>query len=362
MSGSRLSRRSLLAGAGAGALATAAASVPLPLRAFGAEGEARTLRMATSWSGGALYELGAQAFADRVAAETAGRIRIEVATGGTLGPALEVPQTVLGGGAEMGHSWSAYTGVEDPLAVLLGGLPGGLGSLEMLHWIDAGGGRELWGRVRYERDGLIAFPLVVQTPEIFLHARTPVRTEADLAGLRIRTSGSWLTFAKELGAETVSLPQAEIAGALADGSVDGAEWANPSQNLALGLPGLVPYTMIPGIHQPGSVFELTIAPDIWTSLDGETQAVIARAARDVTLEAWTALGVADTFAMPEIAAQTEIVELEPAFRERIRSLVADWAATQAAADPLFREVHAAIQTFDAAWTGAGRWRGETVCC
>lgn len=354
MSTDRISRRAILAGAGAGALATAAASLPLPLRALGAS-EPRTLRMATSWSGGALLTLGAQAFADRVALATGGRIRIEVATGGTLGPALEVPQTVLSGGAEMGHSWSAYAGIDDPVAILLGGLPGGMGSSRMLHWLDAGGGRQLWTRYRREVSGLVAFPLVVQTPEIFLHARTPVHTEADMAGLRIRTSGSWLTFAAELGAETVSLPQSEILGALADGSVDGAEWSTPSQNVELGLPQAVPYTMIPGIHQPGAPFELTISPATWDSLDPADQAVMERAARDVTLEAWPTQGVADRPAMAEIAGMTEVVTLAPELLRRIRDLVGDWAASAAAADAAFAEILAAQNAFNATWDAGAAW-------
>jgi len=354
MSTDRISRRSVLAGAGAGALATVAASVPLPLRALAAS-EPRTFRMATSWSGGALMTLGAQAFADRVALATGGRIRIEVAPGGTLGPALEVPQTVLSGGAEMGHSWSAYAGIDDPVAVLLGGLPGGMDSGRMLHWLDAGGGRQLWTRYRREVSGLVAFPLVVQTPEIFLHARTPVRTEADMAGLRIRTSGSWLTFAAELGAETVAMPQSEILGALTDGSVDGAEWSTPSQNLEMGLPQAVPYTILPGVHQPGASFELTIAPATWASLDAADQAVIERAARDVTLEAWPAQGVADRPAMAEISGMTEVVTLAPELLARVRSLVGDWAATAAAADAGFAEILTAQEAFTATWDAGASW-------
>lgn len=203
--------------------------------------------------------------------------------------------------------------------------------------------------------GLVAFPLVVQTPEIFLHARTPVHTEADMAGLRIRTSGSWLTFAAELGAETVSLPQSEILGALADGSVDGAEWATPSQNLAVGLPQAVPYTIIPGIHQPGAPFELTISPATWDPLDPADQAVMERAARDVTLEAWPAQGVADRPAMAEIAEMTEVVTLAPELLRRIRDLVGDWTATAAAADAAFAEILGAQNAFNAIWDAGATW-------
>ena len=47
-------------------------------------------KMATSWGGGPLMEIGAKAFADEIAFLTEGRLTVEVFPGGTLGKALTV--------------------------------------------------------------------------------------------------------------------------------------------------------------------------------------------------------------------------------------------------------------------------------
>ncbi|MFQ5773052.1 MAG: hypothetical protein ACE5GS_00900 [Kiloniellaceae bacterium] len=61
-------------------------------------------RMATSWGGGPLMELGAKVFADRINFLTEGRIEVEVFPGGTLGKALKVSERVKNGVAEVGHT------------------------------------------------------------------------------------------------------------------------------------------------------------------------------------------------------------------------------------------------------------------
>ena len=54
-------------------------------------------KMATSWGGGPLMEIGAKAFAENVKRMSNGRIQIEVFPSGTLGPGLKVSETVKNG-------------------------------------------------------------------------------------------------------------------------------------------------------------------------------------------------------------------------------------------------------------------------
>ena len=52
-----------------------------------------------------------------------------------------------------------------------------------------GGGVELQRQFRDETAGVVSMPLFIRTAEVFLHSRKPVRTLADLQGLKIRTAG-----------------------------------------------------------------------------------------------------------------------------------------------------------------------------
>jgi len=70
--------------------------------------EKHKFKMAASWGGGPLMEIGAKGFASNVAKLSNGRIQIEVFPSGTLGPGLKVSETVKNGVADMGHTWMGY--------------------------------------------------------------------------------------------------------------------------------------------------------------------------------------------------------------------------------------------------------------
>jgi len=133
-------------------------------------------KMATGWGGGPLMEIGAQAFADRVAFLTDGRVQIQVFPGGQLGSALKVSETVANGVAEVGHTWMGYDWGQDKTTVLFGGFAGSMDSEHMLHWLYEDGGAELWRQFREEKFGVISMPLFIRTAEVFLHSNKPVRT------------------------------------------------------------------------------------------------------------------------------------------------------------------------------------------
>ena len=89
--------------------------------------------------------------------------------------------------------------------------------------------------------------------------------------------------------------------------------ALPILNLALGW-DRVPYLVLPGLHQPGSTFELTIAPAVWEGLSAADRAIIEESALAVTYDTWTSLGIADNAAMATFAERgVTIVDLDPVF-------------------------------------------------
>ena len=162
--------------AGAGAAAALAA---LPVEAQ-QSGPTYTWKMATGWASGPLMDIGAKAFAERMAQLSGGRFKIQTFPGGALGNALRVPETVKNGVAECGHTWMGYDWGKDPTTVLFGGYAGSMDSERMLHWMYDAGGDKMQREYREEKEGVISFPLFIRTAEAFLHSRKPVRTLADL--------------------------------------------------------------------------------------------------------------------------------------------------------------------------------------
>src|SRR5688572_5509197 len=209
--------------------ATAAALAALPAAAQQRSGPSYNWKMATAWPGGPLMDIGAKAFAERLAFFSGGRMKIQVFPGGALGNALKVSETVKNGVAELGYTWMAYDWGVDKTTVLFAGYAGSFDSERMLHWIYEGGGLDLWRQYREEKFGVVSFPMLIGPAEVFLHSRRPVRTLEDLKGLKLRTSGAWLDMAKDLGAAPVTMAAGEIFTALERGVIDAAEWSTPSQ-------------------------------------------------------------------------------------------------------------------------------------
>jgi len=318
-------------------------------------------KMTTSWAGGPLMEIGAQAFADRVRQMSGGRIEIEVFPAGTLGEALKVTETVSNGVADMGHTWMGYDWGADPTVVLFGGYAGSFDTERMLHWMYRGGGIELQREYRMEKFNVVSMPLFIRTAEVFLHSIKPVRTLADLQGLKIRTAGAWLEMTKTLGAAPVTTPGGEIYTALERGTIDATEWGTLWENISPGFYKVAKYLIIPGVHQPTAPFELVINADVWAALSPEDQALIENAARLTTFDSWLTIGQEDAKALDFYRAQgNEIIELEPEVQYAVKDIAVKWADGVAGGNAWFAKVLESQRAFEALWANANDYRNVLV--
>jgi TRAP-type mannitol/chloroaromatic compound transport system substrate-binding protein len=269
------------------------------------------LRMATAWESGPLWDIGANAFAERLAQLSNGRIQVEVFPGGAIGEPLRVTDSVRRGIADMGHTWSGYDWGRDTTTVALGGFSGTMDTERMLHWLYEGGGVELWREYREQEWGVVAMPLYFRTMEVFLHSRVPVCSLDDVAGVKIRTAGAWIEMLEELGAAPTASPGAEIYPMLERGVIDATEWGSPWEDTFPRFYEVTDYVIIPGVHQPAAPFELQVNMDVWERFSEEDRQLVELAAKLVTLESWLTIGHNDAEAMRyyEEVGQ-EIIELD----------------------------------------------------
>nr|MBA3479734.1 TRAP transporter substrate-binding protein DctP [Lautropia sp.] len=223
-------------------------------------------KMATGWPGGPLMDIGAKAFAERMALLSGGRFKIQTFPGGALGNALKVPDTVRNGLAEVGHTWMGWDWGKDPTTVLFGGYAGTFDTERMLHWIYQGGGKELQRKYRMESDELVSMPLFIRTAEVFVHSRKPVKSLADLKGLKIRTAGAWLEMSRDLGAAPVTTAGADVYPMLERGAIDAVEWGTLWENISMGFHKIAKYLIYPGVHQPTAPMEMVINKDVWAKM------------------------------------------------------------------------------------------------
>ena len=318
-------------------------------------------KMATSWGGGPLMEIGAKAFAENVKRMSNGRIQIEVFPSGTLGPGLKVSETVKNGVADMGHTWIGYDWGKDKTAVLFGGYAGSSDTEKMLHWLYRAGGAELQREFRDQKFGLISMPLFVRTSEVFLHSRKPVKTLKDLQGLKLRTAGAWLEISKGMGASPVTMPGGEVYTALERGTIDATEWGTLYENKSPGFHKVTKYVIIPGVHQPTAPFELLINKKAWGKLSKEDKKLVEDAAFMTTMNSWLTIGDEDAKALEFFKSKgNEIIELAPEVQYEGREAGVKWAEGVAKENAYFKKILDHQLAYFELWKDSGKYRNVKV--
>jgi TRAP-type mannitol/chloroaromatic compound transport system substrate-binding protein len=346
----------------AGAMTAATAATAIATTAARAQGaQSYNWKMATGWPGGPLMDIGAKAYAQRMEQFTGGRIKIQTFPGGALGNALKVPETVKNGIAELGHTWMGYDWGKDPTTVLFGGYAGSFDTELMLHWLYEAGGVQMQRQFREEKDGIISIVLFIRTAEVFLHSRKPVKTLADLKGLKIRTAGAWLEMAKDLGAAPVTTAGGDVYPMLERGAIDATEWGTLWENISPGFYKVAKYLIYPGIHQPTAPFELCVNKEVWSALSPADRALMEAVAQLVTFESWLRIGQEDAKALYFYRkAGNVIIELDPEVQYAGRKIGLEWAAKTAKDNAWFAKVFKSQQEFDTLWKGADHWRKVKV--
>jgi len=341
----------------------AAAAMALPAASVRAQGASYNWKMATGWGGGPLMEIGAKAFAEKLEALSGGRFKVQVFPGGALGNALKVPETVKNGVAEMGHTWMGYDWGKDPTTVLFGGYAGSFDTERMLHWIYEAGGVDMQRQFREESEGIISLPMFIRTAEAFLHSRKPVKTLADLKGLKLRTAGAWLEMAKDLGAAPVTTAGGDVYPMLERGAIDATEWGTLYENISMGFHKIAKYIIYPGVHQPTAPFELCVNKDAWNKLSAADKKLVETVARLVTFDTWLKIGQEDAKALDFYKkAGNTIIELDPEVQYAAHKIGQDWADKVAKENkyPWFAKVLKSQKDQEALWKGAEGWRTVKV--
>jgi TRAP-type mannitol/chloroaromatic compound transport system substrate-binding protein len=338
-------------------IATAAA-VGASLAISPISASAENWSMATPWGGGPLLEYNAKGIAKDIELLSAGKYKVEVFPGGTLGKSLKVSDAVKKGIAQIGHNWAGYDWGVDRTGVLFGGFAGNMAWEKMAHWYFRGGGNKLLMEWRLAKFKVASVPCGSQPPEVFLHSHKKVQTLADFKGMKVRTSGAWAEIAQTLGASTVILPGSEVYPALERKVVDGIEWGTPFMNAAAGYEKIAKYIVIPGIHQPSAFHECVINKKVWDKLSPREKRLIEIAGERMFFNFWLEVGHQDAPAFQKMKKNSgnEIVDLSSEFKAAAKKATMAWAAKQAEGNEWFSKVWKSQQAYAATWSDSARYR------
>lgn len=336
-----MDRRSVIKNAGiAGVLAAGAAP------AVHAQGAAIRWRVASSFPKvlDTIYGA-APAFCQRVSDMTGGRFTITAHAGGELMPAFGVVDGVSNGTVEMAHTAPYYFFGKDPTFALGCAIPFGLNSRQMTAWMYQGNGMKLM-REFYANYNMINFPGGNTGAQMGGWFRKPIKSVADIKGLKMRLGGFAGAVIKRMGGVPQNIPGGEVYQALEKGTIDAAEWVGPYDDQKMGFNKVAPFYHYPGWWEGGPETEFFINQKAWNSLSKEYQAIVEAAATYSHLEMQAKYDARNPQALKElVAAGTKLVPfpddvMRVAFKEAM-----DLYAELSASNPRWKKIYTDYANF-----------------
>ncbi len=210
-----------------------------------------------------------RSFIDAVERSSGGTIEIKLFEPDKLVPAFGIFDAVKENKIPAGFTTMLYDQGKIPAAPLFASVPFGLDPIEYFTWVFEGGGFQL-AREIYGKHGIVATPCGLTGAETAGWYRKEINSVDDIKGLRLRYAGVGGKVMQKLGASITVLPGGEVYQALERGTIDGAEFSQPSVDLALGFNRIAKTNYLPGWHQTTSAFHLLVNAGVWNKLS-ETQ-------------------------------------------------------------------------------------------
>ena len=243
-------------------------------------------------------------FAERVKVMSGGRLEIEPLATGSVVPAFDVLDATNKKVLDGAHSSSAYWVGKNRAAALFGVTPGGpfgMDGFDYMGWLYDGGGLELY-REFFQvvlKQNVVPIPMTSAGPQAMGWFKRPVKSWADLKGLKCRQTGISAEVFSKSGMATVNIPGNEILAAGERGVIDCAEWVGPSDDMLIGFHTVWKHFYTQSLHDL-SLLEILINGDVWKSLSPDLQAIMQAAAIEATLRSQNRRNRLDAAALVEL--------------------------------------------------------------
>ena len=232
--------------------------------------------------------------------QPAERFNIKVFAAGEIVGGLQVLDAVQAGTVECGHTAAYYYFGKDQTFAFGTAIPFGLNARQQYAWYYHAGGLELMREFYkdYNVVNILAGNTGCQMGGWF---RKPIKSVADLKGLKFRIGGTGGTVLSRLGVVPQQIAGGDIYPALEKGTIDAAEWVGPYDDEKLGFYKVAKHYYYPGWWEGGPSTELLVGTKAWEALPKEYQAILEAACAEayIWLSASTTRGTLAALKRPD---------------------------------------------------------------
>jgi TRAP-type mannitol/chloroaromatic compound transport system substrate-binding protein len=305
----------------------------------------KNLKMQSTWPASLTLQDNFRMFGERLDKLTGGQIKIDTAAAGQYVPAFEILDATHKKVIDGGHGVAYYWVGKNKTATLFSATPAGpfgMDHFDFLGWMNEGGGMDLYWE--FYRDilklNVVAWPIGGASPQAFGWFKKPIKSMADLKGMKCRETGIVGDIYQRMGMTTVNMPGGEIVPSAQRGVIDCAEWVGGVEDLRLGLPQVWKYHYTPGMHESNSMLELIMNGDVWKSFTPQQQEAVRSAVFDTFVRWGIRWQKQNADAIEEMRTKygTQILRTPP---DILIAFLKTWdkmAAEESAKDPFFKKV------------------------
>ena len=223
------------------------------------------LRIQTHFSQETLSGQMAKKYIEDITAMSNGEIQVEMFYASSVVKSAETFDAAATGILDCDMTGGAYQTGKNPAFQFAGDLMGGYANpYQQMSWLLHGGGRDAVNEL-YNDFNMEFVGWWIPGPES-LSSTAPIRNVEDFKGWKFRSPPGLATkvFAN-LGASPIVMDFNEIFTALETGIIDGADAANLTNNIGLGLYDIAKHTNFPGFHSMPAD-HLACRKDIWDAM------------------------------------------------------------------------------------------------
>jgi TRAP-type mannitol/chloroaromatic compound transport system substrate-binding protein len=274
-----------------------------------------------------------------------GRFEISLKEADELASSAGVLDSVQSGSVECGHTSAAYYAGKDEVFALDSAIPFGMNSRQMTAWLRHGNGLTLL-REFYLGHGIVNFPMGNTGAQMGGWYRKPVKSLADIKGLRMRITGLGSRVLERLGGKPSNLSSGEIPKAFERGNIDAAEWGNPHDDFRLGLHKVCTHFAYPGWLKGSSQFSLLVNQRAYEALTEENQAILEAATAVAHLDIQAQYDARNPLAMKEmLAGKVQLMMMPRTVLDAAYKTAQDLYAELAGKNPYWKKIYGSYAAF-----------------